>query len=145
MLQLGGPTAAVPPMAIAASMTVTPSSTPSIAAEEVPTAPTAVVASTTAMSSSTPSAATGDVGGVSSSIPPPTPEETEAVLGRRLLSGAEQEVALVPLPWVLSRAHQALHETEAAILWEWEALEAEHQRLSDWRTQLEECTKAASR
>jgi hypothetical protein len=27
---------------------------------------------------------------------------------------------------VLSRAHQALHETEAAILWEWEALEAEH-------------------
>jgi hypothetical protein len=46
---------------------------------------------------------------------------------------------------VLSRAHQALHETKAAILWEWEALEAEHQRLSDWRTQLEERTKAASR
>jgi chromosome segregation ATPase len=45
---------------------------------------------------------------------------------------------------VLSRAHQALHETEAAILQEWEALEAEHQRLSDWRTQLEERTKAAS-
>jgi hypothetical protein len=44
----------------------------------------------------------------------------------------------------LSRAHQALHETEAAILREWEALEAEHQRLSDWRTQLEERTKAAS-
>jgi hypothetical protein len=31
------------------------------------------------------------------------------------------------------------------ILREWEALEAEHQRLSDWRTQLEERTKAASR
>jgi hypothetical protein len=46
---------------------------------------------------------------------------------------------------VLSRAHQALQETEAAILWEWEALEAEHQRLSDWRTQLEERTKEASR
>ena len=28
---------------------------------------------------------------------------------------------------------------------EWEALEAEHQRLSDWRTQLEERTKAVSR
>jgi chromosome segregation ATPase len=28
---------------------------------------------------------------------------------------------------------------------EWEALEAEHQRLSDWRTQLEERTKSASR
>jgi hypothetical protein len=28
---------------------------------------------------------------------------------------------------------------------EWEALEAEHQRLSDWRTQLEERTKTANR
>jgi hypothetical protein len=28
---------------------------------------------------------------------------------------------------------------------EWEALEAEHQCLSDWRTQLEERTKTASR
>jgi hypothetical protein len=28
---------------------------------------------------------------------------------------------------------------------EWEALEAEHQRLSDWRTQLEERTRTASR
>jgi hypothetical protein len=46
---------------------------------------------------------------------------------------------------VLFRAHQALQETEAAILREWEALEAEHQRLGDWRTQLEERTMAASR
>ena len=29
-------------------------------------------------------------------------------------------------------------------MWEWEALEAEHQRLSDWRAQLEERTKTAS-
>jgi superfamily I DNA and RNA helicase len=29
-------------------------------------------------------------------------------------------------------------------LWEWEALEAKHQHLSDWRTQLEERTKTAS-
>jgi hypothetical protein len=35
---------------------------------------------------------------------------------------------------VLSHAHQALHETKAAILLEWEALEAEHQRLGDWCT-----------
>jgi hypothetical protein len=28
---------------------------------------------------------------------------------------------------------------------EWEALEAEHQRLSDWRTQLEKRTKTVSR
>jgi hypothetical protein len=67
------------------------------------------------------------------------------VFGRRLRSGAEPEAAPVPLPRVLSRAHQALHETEAAILREWEALEDEHQRLSNWRTQLEERTKAASR
>jgi hypothetical protein len=39
----------------------------------------------------------------------------------------------------------ALHETNVAILWEWETLEAEYQRLRDWRTQLEERTKAASR
>jgi hypothetical protein len=45
---------------------------------------------------------------------------------------------------VLSRAHQALRETEAAILREWEALETKHQHLCDWRTQLEERTKAAS-
>jgi hypothetical protein len=35
---------------------------------------------------------------------------------------------------VLSRAHQALQETEAAILREWEALEVEHEPLSDWHT-----------
>jgi septal ring factor EnvC (AmiA/AmiB activator) len=52
--------------------------------------------------------------------------------------------APVLLPRVLSHAHQALHETEAAILREWEVLEAEHQRLSDWHTQLEEHTKAVS-
>jgi DNA repair exonuclease SbcCD ATPase subunit len=87
----------------------------------------------------------GDVGGTSNFVPPPTLEESEVGFGRQLRSGAEPEAAPIPLPWVLSRAHQALHETEVAILREWEALEAEHQRLSDWRTQLEECTKAASR
>jgi hypothetical protein len=56
--------------------------------------------------------------------------------------GAEQEAAPVPLPRMMFRAHQVL--TKAAILREWEALEAEHQRLSDWRTQLEERTKTAS-
>jgi hypothetical protein len=87
----------------------------------------------------------GDTGGASSSNPPPALEEMEVVFGRRLRSGAEQEAASVPVPRMLSRAHQVLSETEAAILWEWEALEAEHQRLSDWRTQLEERTKTASR
>jgi hypothetical protein len=56
------------------------------------------------------------------------------IFGRRLRSGAKPEAAPIPLPRVLSHAHQALHETEAAILLEWEALEAEHQRLGDWCT-----------
>jgi hypothetical protein len=82
-----------------------PSSTPSAAAKEVPTVPTPAIE--------------GDAGGASSSISPPTLEETEVVFGRRLRSGTESEAAPVPLPQVLSRAHQALHETEAAILQEW--------------------------
>jgi hypothetical protein len=135
---------------------VAPTPSGAAATEGVPTAPTAATASMTTMPSSTPSAAAEeaaaapsaaikvDAGCVSSSNPPPTPEEREVIFGRRLRSGAEPEAAPVPLPRVLSRAHQALQETKAAILREWEALEAEHQRLSDWRTQLEEHTKAAS-
>jgi hypothetical protein len=87
----------------------------------------------------------GDAGGAFSSNPPPAPEEMEVVFGRRLRSGAEQEAVPVPLPRMLSRAHQVLSDTGAAILREWEVLEAEDQRLSDWRTQLEERTKSASR
>jgi hypothetical protein len=102
-------------MATAASTMAIPSSTPSVAVEEGLTAPTPTIE--------------GDTGGASSSIPPPTLEEPEVVFGRRLRSGAEPEAAPVPLPQVLSRAHQDLHETEVAILQEWEALEAEHQRL----------------
>jgi chromosome segregation ATPase len=84
-------------------------------------------------------------GGAPDSIPPPTPEGPEVILGQPLRSGTEPEAAPTPLPQVLSRAHQALQETEAAILWEWEVLKTEHQLLGDWRTQLEEHTKAASR
>jgi hypothetical protein len=126
------------------------------AAEGVPTALTAATASATVVPLSTPSAAAEealaasvttiepDRGGASISNPLPTPEETEVIFGRRLRSGTEPEAASIPLSRVLSRAHQALQETGAAILWEWEALETEHQCLSDWLTQLEECTKAAS-
>jgi hypothetical protein len=73
--------------------------------------------------------------GVPDSIPPPVLEGPEVILGRRL--GASSEIAPPPLPWVLSRSHQALRETEATILREWEALETELQRLGDWCTQLE--------
>jgi hypothetical protein len=87
-------------------------------------------------------ATAGDAAGTPSSISPPTPEEPEVILERRL--GTEPEAVPTPLPRVLSRAHQALQETEAAILREWEALATEHQHLSDWCAQLEERTKAVS-
>jgi hypothetical protein len=73
----------------------------------------------------------GGTGGASSSNPPPAPEEMEVVFGRRLRSDAEQEAVPVSLPHMLSRAHQILSDSGAAILREWEVLEAEHQRLSD--------------
>jgi hypothetical protein len=87
-----------------------------------------------AMSSNTPSATAEDAGGAPSSIPPSIPEELEVILGRQLQTGAGPEAAPTPLPRVLSHAHQALLETKAAILREWEALKTEHQRLGDWRT-----------
>ena len=67
------------------------------------------------------------------------------MFGRQLRSGAEEEATPIPLPCMLSHTHQVLSDTGTAILREWEAFEAEHQRLSDWRTQLEERTRAASR
>jgi hypothetical protein len=68
---------------------------------------------------------------VPDSIPPPVLEEPEVILGRRLQVGAGPETVSPPLPLVLSRAHQALRETEAAILREWEVLEIECQCLGD--------------
>jgi hypothetical protein len=62
-----------------------------------------------------------------------------APIRRRARSGTDS-----PLSGAVSRP-SGPQETGAAILREWEALEAEHQRLSDWRTQLEERIKAASR
>jgi hypothetical protein len=71
-----------------------------------------------AMSSNIPSATAEDVGGggAPDTNPPPIPEEPEVILGRWLQTGAGPETVPPPLPWVLSRAHQALLETEAAIL-----------------------------
>jgi hypothetical protein len=103
---------------------------------------TATADPTAAIPSNTPSAV--GVGGASNSIPSPTPEEPEVILGRPLQSGIEPEATPTPLPQVLSHAYQALQETEAMILREWEALETKHQCLGDWCTQLEERTKAAS-
>jgi chromosome segregation ATPase len=108
----------------------------------VAASPTAVVDPTTAIPSDAPPVV--GVGGTSGSVPPPTPEGPEVILGRPLRSGVEPGATLTPLPQVLTRAHQALQETEAAIRREWKALETEHQRLGDWCSQLERRTKAAS-
>jgi hypothetical protein len=70
------------------------SCTLSVATEEVPTTPTPAIE--------------GDAVGESSSIPPPILEETEVVFRRRLWSNVEPEAAPVPLPRVLSCAHQTL-------------------------------------
>jgi hypothetical protein len=86
---------------------------------------------TAAATSNIPSAMAEPMWGVPDSIPPPVLEEPEVVLGRRLQTGAMLETAPPPLPQVLSRARQALWETEAVILREWEALKTEHQRLGD--------------
>jgi hypothetical protein len=86
------------------------------------------------MSPNIPSATAEGMGGAPDSILPPIPEEPEVILGRRLQTSARPETAPLPLPRVLSRAHQALRETEVAILREWEALKTKHQRLGDWRT-----------
>jgi hypothetical protein len=112
----GGPEAAVPLAAVADPPTAIPSDAP----PEV------------------------GVGGASSSVPQPTPEGPEVILGRPLRSGAEPGATLTPLPQVLIRAHQALQETEAAIRRDWKALKTEHQRLGDWCSQLERRTKATS-
>jgi hypothetical protein len=73
---------------------------------EVTMPPTAIVDPTTAIPSNTPLAV--GVGGTSSSIPPPTPEDPEVILSRPLRSGIEPEATLTPLPQVLYCAHQAL-------------------------------------
>ena len=91
--------------------------------------PTAVADPTTAIPSDAPLVV--GVGGASGSVPPPTPEGPEVILGRPLRSGVRPRATLTPLPQVLIRAHEALQETEAAIRREWKALETEHQCLGD--------------
>jgi chromosome segregation ATPase len=108
----------------------------------VAASPAAVADPTAAIPSDAPSVV--GMGGASGSFPPPTPEGPEVILGRPLRSGVEPGATLTPLPQVLTRAHQALQETEAAIRREWEELKTKHQRLGDWCSQLERRTKATS-
>jgi hypothetical protein len=68
----------------------------------------------------------------SSAAPPAEEEEPEVVLGRRLLPSTAE----VPLPRLIAKCQQAQQELEAGLRREWEKLEAERQRLSDWEVRL---------
>jgi hypothetical protein len=68
----------------------------------------------------------------SSAAPPAEEEEPEVVLGRRLLPSTAE----IPLPRLIAKCHQAQQELEAGMRQEWEKLEAERQRLSDWEVRL---------
>jgi hypothetical protein len=54
------------------------------------------------------------------------------VLGRHLLPSTAE----VPLPWLIAKCQQAQQELEAGMRREWEKLEAERHRLSDWEVRL---------
>jgi hypothetical protein len=70
---------------------------------EVAALPTAATDPTTAIPSDAPSVV--GMGGASSSVPPPTPEGPEIILGRPLRSSVGPRATLTPLPQVLARTH----------------------------------------
>jgi hypothetical protein len=59
-------------------------------------------------------------------------DESEVVHGRHLLPSPVE----VPLPYLLVKAQQVMEEAEAGFRWEWEKLEVERLRLSNWERQL---------
>jgi chromosome segregation ATPase len=78
-------------------------------------------------------AAAPEVAEVASSVAPPAEEEEpEVVLGRRLLPSTAE----IPLPRLVAKYQQAQQELEAGMRREWEKLEAERHRLSDWEVRL---------
>jgi hypothetical protein len=76
----------------------------------------------------------------SAAAPLANEEEPEVVLGRPLLPSAAE----IPLSRLLAKCQQAQEELEAGICQEWEKLEAEHFRLSDWERRLGDRIKSAS-
>jgi hypothetical protein len=77
---------------------------------------------------------------VSTATPPAREEELQVVLGRRLLPSTAE----IPLPRLFAKCQQAQEELEAGIHREWEKLEAEHLRLSDWEHHLGDRIKSVS-
>jgi hypothetical protein len=83
-------------------------------------------------------AAAAEVAEVPSSDPQPAQEDApEVVYGRRLLP----KPVKVPFPRLMVNAQRVMEEMEAGLQQEWEELEAEHDRLTDWERRLEDCTQ----
>jgi hypothetical protein len=66
--------------------------------------------------------------------------EPEVVHGRHLLPSLVE----VPLPRLLVKDQRVMEEAEAGFQREWEKLEVEHLRLSDWERQLGNCIQVVS-
>jgi hypothetical protein len=76
----------------------------------------------------------------STTTPPAQEEEPEVVRGRRLLPSPAE----IPLPRLFAKSQQVQEELEADIRREWEKLEAERLRLSDWENRLGDRIKTVS-
>jgi hypothetical protein len=76
----------------------------------------------------------------STAAPPTEEEELEVVLGRRLLPSPAE----IPLSRLIAKSQQVLQELEAGMRREWEKLEAEDLRLSDWEHRLGDRIKSVS-
>jgi DNA repair exonuclease SbcCD ATPase subunit len=96
-------------------------------------APEAAAPEVAAPEVAAPGAAAPEVADVAScAAAPAEEEEPEEVLGRRLLPSTAE----IPLSRIIVKCQQALEELEAGISREWEKLEAERHRLSDWEVRL---------
>jgi chromosome segregation ATPase len=76
----------------------------------------------------------------STAAPPTEEEELEVVLGRRLVPSPAE----IPLSRLIAKSQQVLQELEAGMRREWEKLEAEDLRLSDWEHRLGDRMKSVS-
>jgi hypothetical protein len=85
-------------------------------------------------------AAPGAAEVTSTAVPPAEEEEPKVVRGRPLLPSTAE----VPLPRLLAKCQQAQEELEAGICREWEKLDAEHFRLSDWERRVGDRLKSAT-
>ncbi|XP_025825331.1 skin secretory protein xP2-like [Panicum hallii] len=130
------PAAATEAPAVASGAEAGPSPAEPAAEGAAPAAETAALETAEAAETAAPEAA--EV--TSAAAPPAEEEEPEVVLGRPLLPSAAE----IPLPRLLAKCQQAQEELEAGIRREWEKLDAEYFRLSDWERRLGDRIKSVT-